>query len=113
MNELRTPAESIAKVDLLLGQATILTVDRWDDVSAMIHEGMGISLSMAATHPSREPVALPELDRLTVLECIEQALREVHSWDLALALDLPDLARLRVLLTDIRRALGVAPERRA
>ena len=41
------PAESIAKVDLLLGQATMLTADRWDDLAAMIYEAMGISLLMA------------------------------------------------------------------
>ena len=53
------PVESIAKVDLLLGQATMLTADRWDDLAAMIHEAMGISLLMAATHPSSRPVDAP------------------------------------------------------
>ena len=58
MTEAQIPIESIAKVDLLLGQATMLTADRWDDLAAMIHEAMGISLLMAATHPSSRPVDL-------------------------------------------------------
>ena len=106
------PAESIAKVDMLLGQATMLTADRWDDVAAMIHEAMGISLLMAATHPSRRPVSVPGLTRLTALECVGHALGEVQSWDLALAADLPDLARLRVLLADVRRELDTTVGRR-
>ena len=56
------PAESIAKVDLLLGQATMLTADRWDDLAAMIQEAMGISLLMAATHPASRPVDVPGLN---------------------------------------------------
>ena len=99
MTEVQIPIESIAKVDLLLGQATMLTADRWDDLAAMIHEAMGISLLMAAAHPSSRPVDVPGLTRLTALECVQSALREVHTWDLALAADLPVLARLRVLLT--------------
>ena len=69
---------------------------------------MGIALLMVAQHPTGEPVDLPGPDQLSVLGCVEEALREVQSWDLALAADLPDLARLRVLLTDIRRDLLVA-----
>lgn len=106
------PTESIAKVDLLLGQATMLTADRWDDLPAMIHEAMGISLLMAVTQPSSRPVDIPGLARLTALECVESALREVHTWDLALAADLPDLARLRVLLADVRGELDSIVGRR-
>lgn len=111
MTRVPMPTEPIAKVDLLLGQATMLTADRWDDVAAMIHEAMGIALLMAATHPSSRPVEVPGLARLSVIECIEHALREVQTWDLALAADLPDLARLRVLLADVRRGLDVASGR--
>ena len=102
------PIDSIAKVDLLLGQAIMLAPDDWDNVTANLHEAMGIALLMAAQHPTGEPVDLPEPKQQNVLGCVEQALREVQSWDLALAADLPDLARLRVLLTDVRRELVAA-----
>jgi hypothetical protein len=36
------PRESIGKVDLLLGQATMLTADRWDEIAGLIQEAMGI-----------------------------------------------------------------------
>ena len=108
MNRVLIPAESIATVDLLLGQATMLTADRFDDVAAMIQEAMGIALLMAANHPSDRPVDVPGLARLDAKGCIEQALREVQSWDLALTADLPDLARLRVLLADVRPGLDAA-----
>ena len=112
MTGMPMPAESIAKVDLLLGQATMLNADRWDDLAAMIHEAMGISLLMAATHLSSRPVDVPGLTRLTALECVEHALREVQTWDLVLAAELPDLARLRVLLADVRRESDSAVGRR-
>ena len=105
MNRLLIPAESIATVDLLLGHATMLTADRFDDVATRIQEAMGIALLMAAIHPSGRPVEVPGLAGLDALGCIEAALREVQSWDLALAVDLPDLGRLRVVLSDARRAL--------
>ena len=108
MNRVLIPAESIATVDLLLGHATMLTADRFDDVATRIQEAMGIALLMAATHQSGRPVDVPGLTRLDALACIEQALREVQSWDLALAADLPDLARLHVLLADVRPELDVA-----
>ena len=62
------PAESIAKVDLLLGQATMLTADRWDDLAAMIQEAMGISLLMATTETGNgttvKAIPLDELRRV-------------------------------------------------
>jgi len=106
------PKESIGKVDLLLGQATMVTADRWDEVAGMIQESMGIVLLMAAAHPSSRPVDVPGLASMSVTDCVDQALREVQSWDLALAAGLPDLARLRVLLTDVRRDLTVTSARR-
>lgn len=108
MNPVLIPAESIATVDLLLGQATMLTADRFDDVAAMIQEAMGIALLMAATHPTDRPVEVPGLAGLDALGCIDQALREAQSWDLALAVDLPDMTRLRVLLADVRPELDAA-----
>ena len=108
MTALPMPTDSIAKVDLLLGKAIMLGTDDWDDATAHLHEAMGIALLMAAQHSTGEPVDLPEPHQLSVLGCVEDALREVQSWDLALAADLPDLARLRVLLTDIRRDLLAA-----
>ena len=101
MNRVLIPAESIATVDLLLGQATMLTADRFDDVAAMIQEAMGIALLMAANHPASPGTSTGRSDGW--LAGIEQALREVQSWDLALAVDLPDMTRLRVLLSDVRR----------
>jgi len=102
------PVDSIAKVDLLLGQAIMLAPDDWDDVTADLHEAMGIALLMAAQHPTGEPVDLPDVNQRNVLGFVERALREVQSWDLALAAGLPDLARLRVLLADVRRELVAA-----
>lgn len=86
----------------------MLTADRFDDVATMIQEAMGIALMMAANHPTNRLVDVPGLALLDARACIEQALREVQSWDLTLAADLPDLARLRVLLADVRRELDVA-----
>ena len=108
MTAVPMPVDSIAKVDLLLGQAIMLAPDDYDDMTADLHEAMGIALLMAAQHPTGEPVDLPDVNQLNVLGCVEQALREVQSWNLALAADLPDLARLRVLLTDVRRAMVAA-----
>jgi len=105
------PKESIGKVDLLLGQATMLTADRWDDAASMIQEAIGIVLLMAAAHPSRRPVDVPRLASMSATDCVDQALREVQSWDLALAAALPDLARLRVLLTNVRTDLNVTVAR--
>ena len=112
MTEVRIPKESIGTVDLLLGRATMLTADRWDDVAALIQEAMGIVLLMAAAHPSGRPTDVAGLTRMNATDCVEQALREVQSWDLALAAALPDLARLRVVLTDVRRGLDAAAARR-
>ena len=106
------PKESINRIDLLLGQATLLTADRWDEIAGMVQEAMGIVLLMAATRPSSQPMEIPELASMSLRDCMDQALREVQSWDLSLAADLPDLARLRVLLSDIRRDLNVVSTRR-
>jgi hypothetical protein len=99
--------ESIGRVDLLLGQATMLTAVGWDEIAGIVQEAMGIVLLMAATRPASQPVDIPGLARMSLRDCIDQALREVQSWDLTLAVDLPDLARLRVLLSDVRRDLDV------
>jgi hypothetical protein len=106
------PQESIGKVDLLLGRATMLTADRWDAVAGMVQEAMGIVLLMAAAHPSSRPVDVPGLASMSAMDCVDQVLREVQLWDLALAAALPDLARLRVLLTDVRTDLNVTSARR-
>ena len=106
------PKESIGRADLLLGQATMLTADRWDEVAGMIQEAMGIVLLMAAAHPSSRPVDVPGLASMSAMDCVDQALCEVQSWDLALAAALPDLARLRVLLTDVRTDLNLTAARR-
>jgi hypothetical protein len=106
------PKESIGKVDFLLGQATMLAVDRWDEVAGMIQEAMGIVLLMAAAYPSSRRVDVPGLAGMSARDCVDRALREVQSWDLALAAAVPDLARLRVLLTDVRTDLNPAIERR-
>jgi hypothetical protein len=104
--------ESINRIDLLLGQATMLTAVGWDEIAGMVQEAMGIVLLMAATRPSSQPWEIPGLATLGLRDCIDQALREVQSWDLSVAADLPDLARLRVLLSDIRRGLDVVSTRR-
>ncbi|MBK8463501.1 MAG: hypothetical protein IPL36_10835 [Nigerium sp.] len=110
MNAPHPPATSIGRVDLLLGHATMLTADRWDDVAGMIQEAMGIALLLAATHPASPPARVTDLAGLGVRACIEQAWAEVQRWDLALAADFPDMARLRVLLTDLRHRLAAAVE---
>lgn len=112
MTAVPVPTDSIARVDLLLGQATMLTADRWDDAAALVQEAMGIALLMAATHPSDTPVEVPDLADLGVGECLERALREVQSWDLSLAAGLPDLARLRVVLADAGDALAAGSRAR-
>jgi len=99
--------ESISRIDLWLGQATMLTADSWDEIAGMVQEAMGIVLLMAATRPSSQPLEIPGLASMSLRDCLDQALREVQSWDLTLAADLPDLARLRILLSDIRRGLDV------
>jgi hypothetical protein len=104
--------ESINRIDLLLGQATMLTAVRWDEIAGLIQEAMGIVLLMAATRPSSQPLEIPGLATMSLRECVDQALREVQSWDLTLAADLPDLARLQVLLSDLRRDLNVVSTRR-
>ena len=86
--------------------------DRWGEVAGMIQEAMGIMLLMAAAHPSSRPADVPGLASMSAMDCVDQALREVQSWDLALAAALPDLARLRVVLTDVRRDLNVTVARR-
>lgn len=111
MTQVRIPVESIARVDLVLGRATMLTAVWFDEVAAGIQEAMGIALFLAALHPSEAPVEVAGLDGLGVAECVDQALREVQSWDLLLAADLPGLARLEVALSDARRALTAAPGR--
>ena len=104
--------ESISRIDLLLGQATMLTAVRWDEIAGMVQEAMGIVLLMAATRPYSQSVEIPGLASRSLRDCIDQALREVESWGLSLAADLPDLGRLRVLLSDIRRDLDVVSTRR-
>ena len=104
--------ESISRIHLLLGQATMLTAVCWDEIAGLIQEAMGIVLLMAATRPSSQPMEIPGLASMSLRDCIDQALREVQSWDLTLAADLPDLARLRVLLSDVRRDLDVVSTRR-
>jgi hypothetical protein len=99
--------ESIKRVDLLLGQATMLTAVRWDEIAGMVQEAMGMVLLMAATYPSSQLLEMPGLAGMSLRDCIDRALREVQSWDLSVAADLPDLARLGVLLSDIRRGLDV------
>jgi hypothetical protein len=113
MTGVPTPLESIGRVDLLLGQATVLTADRWDETASMVNEAMGIVLLMAAAHPWSRSVDIPGLSLMSALECVGQALREVQSWDLALAAALPDLARLRVLLSDARTNLNVTTATRS
>ena len=76
-------------------------------MASTVDEAMGIVLLMVAAHPSSRPVDVSGLARMSALDCVAQALREVQSWDLALAAALPDLARLRVLLSDARTDLCV------
>jgi hypothetical protein len=104
--------ESINRIDLLLGQATMLSAVRWDEFAGMVQEAMGIVLLMAAIRPSSQPLDIPGLASISLRECIDLALREVQSWDLSLAADLPDLARLRVRVSDARRDLDVVSTRR-
>jgi len=108
MREVRIPVESIGRVDLLLGRATVLSAVWFDETAAAIQEAMGLALYLAAAHPSEGPVEVPGLDSLDLLGCVGAALREVQSWDLLLAAELPGMGRLEVLLSDVRRALATA-----
>jgi hypothetical protein len=85
----------------------MLTAVHWDEIAGRVQEAMGIVLLMAATRPASQPVDIPGLASLSLRDCVDEALREVRSWDLALAVDLPDLARLRVLLSDVWSDLDV------
>jgi hypothetical protein len=67
--------ESINRIDLLLGQATMLTADRWDEIACMVQEAMGIVLLMAATRPSSQPLDIPGLSTMILRDCVDQALR--------------------------------------
>lgn len=106
MTEVRIPIESIGRVDLLLGRATALSAVWFDETAAAIQEAMGLALYLAAAHPCSSPIAVPGLEGLDVPGCVDAALREVQSWDLLLAGDLPGMGRLEVLLSDLRRTLA-------
>lgn len=106
MTEVQIPVESIGRVDLLLGRATALTAVWFDETAAAIQEAMGLALYLTAAHPGQTPVEVPGLASLDVEGCVDAALREVQSWDLLLAADLPGMGRLEVLLSDVRRALA-------
>jgi hypothetical protein len=111
VTQVQIPVESIGRVDLLLGQATALTAVWFDELAARIQEAMGLALYLAAAHPCQGPVEVPGLDGFGVLACVEAALREVQSWDLLLAADLPGVGRLEVVLSDVRQALAAAEGR--
>ena len=111
MTEVQIPAESIGRVDLLLGRATALTAVWFDEVAAAIQEAMGLGLVLAAAHPCRGSVDVPGLAGLGVEACVDAALREVQSWDLLLASDLPGMGRLQVVLSDVRRAFAAGDGR--
>jgi hypothetical protein len=102
---------SAGRVDLLLGHAMVMD-DRWDGVSVLIGEAMGIALLMAAQYPARGPVWVPGLREMSLSECVDAALIEVQEWDLCWSVDLPDMTRLRVLLSDLRRELAADAKRR-
>ena len=108
MTKVRIPVESIGRVDLLLGRAAALSAVWFDETAAAIQEAMGLALYLAAAHPCSSPIAVPGLEGLDVPGCVDAALREVQSWDLLLAGDLPGMGRLEVLLSDVRRALATA-----
>jgi len=106
----RFPA-SVGKVDLLLGQAAMEATRRPGGATADFFEAMGIALLMAAQYPTQESRMVPGLAQMKPGECVAAALVEMEDWDLGWALELPDMARLRVLLTDLHRDLaGAASE---
>jgi hypothetical protein len=103
--------ESVGRVDLLVGHAARLAA-RWPgNAAATVLRAMGIAMLMAAQHPINEPIWVPGLVEMTVEESVEAALCEVWEWDLGWAPELPDMARLRVLLSDVRRELATATPR--
>jgi hypothetical protein len=100
--------ESVGRVDLLVGHAARLAA-RWPgNAAATVFQVMGIAMLMAAQHPINEPIWVPGLVEMTVEESVEAALGEVWEWDLGWAPELPDMARLRVLLSDVSRELARA-----
>ena len=105
--------ESAGRVDLLLGHAVLLVAQWWEDpVADDVFEAMGIAIQMAAQYPASTPIWVPGLAEMSLDESIDAALIEVQEWDLGWAIDLPDLTRLRVLLSDLRRELNADPKRR-
>ena len=99
------PLAAFARLDVLLGEAVALTADRWDDVSALVQEAMGIVLQLVAQHPAAT-AALPDPTIPTsAQECVAIALAEARGLDLELVATYPDLSRLRIVLVEADHAL--------
>ena len=96
------PRRGIDRVNLLLGQAIMLATDDYDDVTADLHEAMGIALLMAAQHPTGEPVDLPRLNQPSVLGCVEAVARIARG---------SAAAELEWVLEPFGLAILVGPER--
>lgn len=99
---------SLSRLDQLLTRAVILDANHWDEAAHQLGEAQLIAWVLAAEHFALHSVEVPGLASLDLPGCVAAALSEVQGWDLLLAAGYPDVTKLRILLSDVHRALNAA-----